>query len=380
MKLSKRLDLFPEYIFSTLGRKKREIEQKTGKKVLDLSMGSPDYPPSKIYTDKLKEFVTADSAHMYAGFGANENFSKALVDWYKKRFGVTLKENELLPLLGGKDGVSHLPLALIDEGDEVLIPDPGYPGFTGPALMFGAKCVYYDLSARNGFKINIIELERRITKKTKYFWVNFPSNPTGQVATVEDLKPLIKIAKKHNIILVYDNAYAEITFEHFVAPSILEVPGAHDVAVEIGSFSKSHSFAGYRMGWIVGNSQVIAALAKVKSQLDSGMWTPLQNLAAFALTNPDEKWERMMIRSYLDRRNIIAKKFQQLGCEVTLPKGGIYIWAKIPKNETDSEKYCFKLLEDRQILVAPGTAFGNNGKEYIRLCIASNIEHINDYI
>lgn len=379
MRLSKRLDQFPEYIFSELGKKKKELEKRTGKTVLDFSIGSPDYPPSKIYTKKLKEFIDDSKAHIYPGYGANEEFEKGLQSWYKKRFGVELKSNELFPLLGGKDGVSHLPLALLDTGDEALIPDPGYPGFTGPVLMLGAKPVFYNLTEKKDFKIDLKDLENKITKKTKYMWINFPSNPTGQIVTLEELKPIVALAKKHNILLIYDNAYAEITFDGYVAPSILEIPGAKDVAVEIGSFSKSHSFAGHRMGWIVGNPEVIKGLAKVKSQLDSGMFTPLMKLGGYALEYPDLKWKASMLSDYKKRRDIIAEKLRSIGLVFELPKGGLYIWAKIPNSEKDSLTYCFKLLDEKHILLAPGTAFGENGKEYVRVCISSNITNIENY-
>jgi len=378
MKTSKRLDKFPEYVFSRLGRRKKEIERETGRRVLDLSIGTPDYPPSKKYISKLKEYITNSDSHLYPGFGANKEFSDALIIWYKKRFGVSLSPNELLPLLGGKDGVSHLPLALADNGDEALIPDPGYPGFTGPALMFGVKPVYYTLSQENNFKPNIAELKKKVSQKTRYIWVNFPSNPTGAVATLSDLKPLVVFAKKHDITLIYDNAYAEITYGGFVAPSILEIPGAKDIAVELGSFSKSHSFAGDRMGWLVGNHEVVASLAKVKSQMDSGMWLPLQKTGAYALLHEDKTWKRAMLKDYMRRRDIIAKYLKTLGLTFKLPEGGLYIWAKIPGN-IKSEEFCIKLLEEKQILLAPGSAFGVGGEGYVRVCFSSNIIGIETY-
>lgn len=380
MQFSKRLDSFPEYIFSQLGKKKREVEIKTGKKVLDLSIGSPDYPPSEIYIKMLKNFITEEGMNSYPGYGARPEFSEALVNWYQTRFGVNVDTNELLPLLGGKDGVSHIVLALTDPDDEILIPDPGYPGFSGPALMFGVKPVFYFLTEKNNFKIDINTLENKVSKKTKAIWVNFPSNPTGQVATLEELEPLVKFAKAHEIVLIYDNAYAEITFDGFIAPSILQIPEAIDVAVEIGSFSKSYSFAGQRMGWITGNKQVIAGLAKVKSQLDSGMYAPLQKLGAYALNNHDRIWNRRMLESYRKRRDTLANVFSKLGLKYNLPKGGLYLWVKIPEHEIDSEVYTFKLLEERLILVAPGTAFGNMGKRYVRVCFSANIENIDNYI
>lgn len=379
MKVANRINLFTEYVFSKLGKKIKEVESKSKRKVLNFGPGNPDVPPSPLYIDKFIEFIKNRDAHLYPGFGANKEFTKALIKWYQQRFNVVLEREELLPLLGAKDGVSHLPLALLDAGDEVLVPDPSYPAFTDPALMIGGKVVYYDLLEENNFKISASELEKKITDKTKFIWVNFPGNPTGQVAALAELEEIVALAKKHKIIIVYDNAYSEITFDGFVAPSILQVAGAIDYAVELGSFSKTFSFAGFRMGWMVGNQQVIAALAKVKSQMDSGLSTPLQNLGAFALTNTDKTWYQDMISNYQKRREIIAKHLQSLGLQFSMPKGSLYIWAKIPESAGNCEEFCMQLLEDRQILLTPGTAFGKNGERYVRASICININEIESY-
>lgn len=377
--LSKRIEQFPEYIFTRLNKTIAEVEKASGRKVLNLGMGTPDVPPSAKYLAKLAELVQSPEAPLYPGYGASGEFREALQAWYKMRFNVTLAPDELYPLLGAKDATGHLPLALLDEGDEILIPDPGYPGFSGPTDMMGAVPVYYSLTEANNFKIDIAELERKVTEKTKGIWVNFPSNPTGQVATLAELRDSVAFAKKHDIFVLYDNAYAEITFEGEKAPSILEIEGAKDVAIEIGSFSKMYSFAGFRMGWIVGNREIVAALAKVKSQVDSGLSTPLQKLGAFALTNPDKGWTEKMLKSYEDRRDIIAKHLQGLGLSFRIPQGGLYLWAKIPETAKDSETFCAQLLKEKQIVLTPGTAFGTSGDRYVRVSICANIDKIEDY-
>lgn len=383
IKPAKRLDLFPEYIFSRLTKEAREVERAFGRKVLNFGAGTPDVPPNKRYIEKLKEFIQDSDAHTYPGYGAIREFSEALRGWYQKRFGVDLGERELLPLLGAKDGVSHLPLALLDEGDEVLVPNPGYPAFSVPALMIGAKPVYYDLEETHNFKIDLAKLKKKISPKTKYIWVNFPSNPTGQVVEIEELKVIVDFTKKHNIIIAYDNAYSEITFGGVRAPSILQIEGAKERAVEIGSFSKTFSFAGFRMGWIAGNEHIIKALANIKSQIDSGLSLPLQRLGAFALTNFDEGWYEKMISSYESRRDVIAKYLYSLGLTFSLPKGSLYIFAKIPKSAKNitpsSEEFCAKLLKEKQILLTPGTAFGSNGERYVRVSICVNIDDIDEY-
>jgi len=328
--VSKRLQRFPEYIFSSLQKEVRKVEEATGRKVVNLSMGTPDFPPSKNYIQKLKEYIDSPDSHFYPGFGGNTNFSQGLIQWYKQRFSVEVKSNELFPLLGAKDGVSHIAMALADEGDEILIPDPGYPAYAGSALMMGCKAVPYNLLEKDNFTLSLSEIKKNITSKTRMIWVNFPSNPTGQVASLSELEQLVALCKQKNIWLLYDNAYAEITYDGFVSPSILEIPGAKDISVEIGSFSKMYSFAGYRMGWIVGNTEAIAALAKVKSQLDSGMSRPLQELAAYSLIHPDTSWHTKMIKSYMQRKKKVMKFFSSLDLVMNEPKGGLYLWAKIP--------------------------------------------------
>ncbi len=379
IRVASRLNLFTEYVFSKLNKKIAEVEKRSKRKVLNFGPGNPDVAPNPLYIDKLNEFLKEEDAHLYPGYGANSEFAQALIHWYKERFNVDLEKDELHPLLGAKDGVSHLPLALLDEGDEVLVPDPGYPAFTDPATMIGGKVVYYDLFEENDFKISLSELEKKISDKTKFIWVNFPSNPTGQVATIEELEKIVAFAKKHEILIVYDNAYSEITFDRIVAPSILQVGGAKDIAVEISSFSKTFSFAGLRMGWIAGNKGAIAALAKVKSQMDSGLSTPLQKLGAYALTNIDQVWYQQMLRSYQERRDTIAQHLKKLGLTFSLPKGSLYIWAKIPEEAKNSEDYCMQLLEEKQILLTPGTAFGKNGERFVRISVCINIDNIEEY-
>ncbi len=379
IRVASRLNLFTEYVFSKLNKKIAEVEEKSKRKVLNFGPGNPDLTPSSLYLDKFNEFIKQDDSHLYPGYSANPEFTKAVIAWYKSRFNVDLEKDELLSLLGTKDGVSHLPLVLLDEGDEVLVPDPGYPAFTDPALMIGGKVVYYSLLEKNNFKISFEELEEKVTDKTKFMWINFPSNPTGQVVKLEELEKVVSFAKQHNILIAYDNAYSEITFDNFVAPSILQISGAKDIAVELYSFSKTFSFAGFRMGWIVGNKEVIAALAKVKSQMDSGLSTPLQKLGAFVLTNTDKVWHQNMLNSYQERRNIIAQYLQKLELSFSLPQGGLYIWAKIPEGSKDSEAYCMQLLEEKQILFTPGTIFGKNGRGFVRVSICINIDKIEEY-
>lgn len=379
MKPAQRLELFPEYVFSRLSKIAHEVEHESHRKVLHLAHGIPDVRTSKNYLDAYCKAVMSPTSHLYPPYGATEEFSQALITWYQKRFTVDLDETELYPLLGEKEGLALLPLALLDEKDEILVPNPGYPTFRIPPLFVGAKPVFYDLTEENNFKIDFSELEKKITLKTKYIIVNFPSNPTGQIATLKELSEIVTFAKKRGLFLVYDNAYSEITYDGFVAPSILQIEGAKDIAVELGSFSKTFSFAGFRMGWIVGNKEIIGYLAKVKSQMDSGMSKPLQELGTFALTNFDKQWYNEMINSYQQRRDVVAKHCRTLGLTFTYTKGALYLWAKIPDYEKDSEDYCLKMLKEKHILFTPGTAFGSGGARYVRISFCVNIDNIEEY-
>jgi aspartate/methionine/tyrosine aminotransferase len=357
-----------------------ELESITGKKVLNLGPGSPDIPPSKIYLDKLSELIKEPDAHLYPGYQAIPEFTNALMHWYEKRFGVEIDTNEVLPLLGAKDGVSHLPLVFLDEGDEILVPDPGYPAYIAPALMVGAKPVTYDLLPENGFGVSMQNLKKKVTKRTRCLWINFPSNPTGKVANLSELRLIISFCQKHHLILLYDNAYSEITFAGTIAPSILQIKGAKDLAVELGSFSKTFSFAGFRMGWIVGNKDIIASFAKLKSQLDSGLSLPLQKLGAFALTHQDKKWHQQTLAVYEQRRSFIAAKLEKLGLTFSLPEGSLYLWAKIPESATSSTEFCMQILKEKQVLLTPGIAFGSNGHRFIRASICSKTNLLDEYV
>ncbi len=377
MKSSIRLQNIPEYIHARLAVEVKNVEQKTQKKVLNFGQGSPDVRPSQKYLEKLHEYMDAPSSHVYPGYKAIPIFADAIKQWYKTRFNALIETSEILPLLGSKDGIAHFPLAFLDEGDEILVPDPGYPSYFDSAMLMGVTPVTYDL--QGDFKLNLEYVKKKLTSRTKTIWINFPSNPTGQIATLEELGQFVKFARENNILLLYDNAYSEITFDNFAAPSIFQINGAKDVAMEFCSFSKSHSFAGLRMGFVTGSKENIATLAKAKTQIDSGMSLPLQQLGAYALLNEDIEWKKKMLESYSSRRDIIIKKLSSLGLSFSVPQAALYIWAKIPEKEKNSEDYCMRLLEEKQILFTPGTAFGKNGERFVRVSICVNIDKIDNY-
>lgn len=374
-----RMEGIAEYVFAPLLRQVRVLEQKSKRPVLNLAIGDPDIPPSSMYRAALRKFYQEPSAHRYPGYTAIQEFRNALIYWYSERFGVILTEDELLPLCGAKDGITHLPWAILNPGDEVLTPDPGYPAYASSVQLVGAIPVAYSIHATENH-IDYKELARICTPRTRCLWINAPSNPTGATLTKTELVQIVDFALKHNLIILYDNTYAEITFNGYRAPSILEISGTKDVAVEIGSFSKTFSFAGYRMGWAVGNKDIIASLAKIKSLVDSGLSLPLQRLGTFALCNFDQKWHDTMLSTYRRRRKILATKLRGLGLSFVLPQGALYIWAKIPDSAINTETFCMELLNRKHVLLAPGTAFGKNGERFVRASICVTMDNIDKYI
>ncbi len=378
--LSKRLTNIKEYIFAELFKKKSLIEKKTEKKVLDLSAGIPTFPPSSYYQNKLKKLINDPKTYLYPGYKPISEFSQGLISWYKKNYSVELEENEITVIHGGKDGISNIFLVLIDKNDQVLIPDPGYPGFSGPTKIFGGKIIYYSLNEKNFFKIDFNNLNKKINKRTKFIFINFPSNPTGQIISLKELEEIVNWAKENKIWIVYDNAYADITFDDYKAPSILQTKNGKNIAIEIGSFSKSFSFSGFRIGWLAGNKKIIESFYKIKTQLDSGVPYLFQKIAAYSLVNFDNQWYKKMINFYQNQRNLLLKKFITLGLKsLYIPKGGLYLWLKIPNYFKNSFDYANYLLEKKLILVTPGLAFGKNGKRFIRVCFSADLKNINLY-
>jgi LL-diaminopimelate aminotransferase len=380
MKLSEIAKPGSEYIFARLEREKREVESKTGRQVLNLGAGNPDFPPSQKFIAELKRVVSADSRiFKYPGYRGTEELLTALRDHLNQRYNLSLETDQLHVLLGAKDGINSIYSATLDQGSEALIPDPGYQGYRGYPEMIGAKVVPYELKPENNFQVEIEELEKLLTPATRLIWVNYPSNPTGALATKETLTSLVEFAIQHDLAIAYDHAYNDIVFDGEVSPSILQVPNADRVAVELFSFSKSHSFAGLRIGYVAGNRELINAIKQVKSKVDSGLSIDRQALAAYVLRNPDPEWAEAMLTSYRIRRDILCHYLQTLGLKFTVPRAGLYIWAEVPEDFEDGDQFAERMLRDHQILVTPGSAFGKNGKKYVRISFCVNIEGINQY-
>lgn len=373
MKIASRVQSLGNYVFS-------QANFKAGTRVLDLGAGNPVLPPSEKTREIFAKLAQDPLNYRYPGYKATPILFAAIKKFYQKNFNVELLENNLLPLLGAKDGVNALSLALADRGDEVLIPDPGYPAYRSLAILHGLKPVAYQLIEENNFRLDILALEKLRTKKTKFIWVNFPSNPTGQIPDKKVLTQLVEWCLKNKIWLVYDNAYLNIRFDDEPALSILEIPKAEKIAVEICSLSKSHSLAGLRIGWVVGNRQVIDAVGKVKSQQDSGLSLVLQKLAAAVLSEDDREWQKLLIKNYQDNRMLLQKLMHKLGLDCSLPPGSLYLWIKVPSRFKDGQALSNFLNQEKNIIVTPGNAFGKSGEKYVRVSVTADPELIKEFL
>ena len=368
---SKRLYSVEEYYFS---RKLREVSKmiSSGESVINMGVGSPDMNPSQKVINAIKSSLSDPFAHKYQSYQGIPKLRKAISNFYKKFFGVKLNYNdEILPLLGSKEGIMHISLAFLNPGDKVLIPNPGYPTYLSATKLVEAKPIFYDLKEKNNWFPEIEDLERKDLSQVKLIWINYPHMPTGSSADIGKFEKLVKFARKHNILIVNDNPYSFILNDNFL--SILNIHGAKDLALELNSFSKTFNMSGWRIGMLLGSSTNISRVLKVKSNMDSGMFYGVQ-MGAIAALNLDKNWFNELNKIYKKRRKLIWKLADALGCTYNKNSKGLFVWAKLPKKIKNCEDYVDKLLADKKIFIAPGTIFGSNGEGFIRfsLCIDEN--------
>jgi len=381
-KPSKKLEQLPPYLFSRINKLKLEAYQKN-LDVIDLSMGNPDLPTDAAVIERLCETVKEHPrTHRYPQAKGMSKFRNTVAEWFLKRFGVKLDpEKEVLALIGSKEGVAHLCMAMLNPGDYTLIPDPAYPVYYNATILAGGKPYLFKISPENKYLPDFSEIPKKILNKAKIIFLNYPNNPTTAVVEDENfLKEAIKFAKKNNLILCYDNAYSEITFGGYIAPSILQFNDAKEVAVEFHSFSKTFSMAGWRVGFVVGNERIIGYLEKFKSFIDYGVPTFIQLAAVKALLDYERIVEEVR-KVYQHRRDLTIKEFKKIGWEVDVPKATMYLWCKLPEEITKklgSLKFAEKLLVETGVAVAPGVGFGSNGEGYIRLALVTANNRFHD--
>lgn len=376
---SERLKQLPPYLFLEIDRAKREAIQQ-GRDIIDLGIGDPDQPTPQFIIDKLNEAAKDKENHHYALDTGMPILREAIRDWYKRRFGVDLNtENEILPLIGSKEGLVHFPLAILNKGDYSLVPDPCYPPYKGGTIFAGGKVYSIPLLSKNGFLPDLIKIRSTVLKRAKIIFVNYPNNPTSAVATDEFYTELIQFVLTNNIVIVSDLAYSEICFDGYKPRSLLEFNGARDCVIEFHSLSKTFNMTGWRIGWACGNAQLINLLGRVKSNIDSGIFQAIQ-VAATAALKADESHINSMRNIYQERRDVLVKGLSSLGFNVNTPKATFYVWTKIPRRFGSSIDFAKLLLNKADIVATPGVGFGQHGEGYIRFALTVSVERIKEAV
>lgn len=379
MQTAKRLEGIGEYYFS---QKLREIEglNKEGKNIINLGIGNPDLPP---HADVIKTLQEESASHKpnvngYQSYKGSPVLRQAFADWYKKYYSVDLNiDTEILPLIGSKEGIMHVCMTYLDEGDEALLPNPGYPTYRSAVKLAGGVCVDYDLKEENSYFPDFTALEKTDLSKVKLMWVNYPQMPTGQLPTTEVFEQLIAFGKKHNILICHDNPYSFILNEKPM--SLLSIDGAKDNAIELNSLSKSQNMAGWRVGVLLGAKERIDEVLRFKSNMDSGMYLPLQLAAAKALSLGND-WYESINKVYKERREKVYELLDVLNCSYSKNQAGLFIWAKIPATYKDGYVLSDEILYKANVFITPGGIFGNAGNGYIRISLCGSIEKFEEAI
>jgi len=368
-----RIERLPPYVFNITGELKMAARRR-GEDIIDMSMGNPDQPTPQHITDKLVEAALRENTHGYSISKGIPRLRKAICDWYKRRYGVEFDlESEAIVTIGSKEGIAHLMLATLDRGDTVLVPNPSYPIHIYGAIIAGADIRSVRMTPDVDF---FDELQRGIkecTPKPKMMILGFPSNPTARCVELEFFERVIALARRHDILVVHDLAYADIVFDGWKAPSIMQVPGARDVAVEFFTMSKSYNMAGWRVGYMVGNRELVAALARIKSYHDYGTFTPIQVASIIALDG-DQACVDEVRAMYQNRRDVLARGLHEAGWMVEVPKASMYIWARIPEAYAamGSLEFAKKVLAEARVAVSPGVGFGEYGDDHVRFALIEN--------
>ena len=376
IEFANRTKIIQEYYFSIKLREVRKLAA-AGKPIINMGIGSPDLQPPKEVISAIANSLNDATAHKYQSYIGLPELRNAIASFYKNKYNVSLNsDKEILPLMGSKEGIMHISMAFLNEGDSVLIPNPGYPTYSSVTNLIGAKPVLYNLNDSNNWQPNFEELEQEDLSKVKLMWINYPHMPTGANAQRATLEKIISFGKKHNIVIVNDNPYSFILNDN--PQSILQIDGAKEIAMELNSLSKSFNMAGWRVGMLQGNETFIKEVLKVKSQMDSGMFYGIQKgaIAALELSND---WFDNLNEAYKKRRNLVWKLADKLNCTYDKNASGMFVWAKLPKGKA-SEEIVDELLYEKDIFSTPGTVFGSNGEGYIRFSLCVSSEIINEAI
>jgi len=374
---AKRIAIVEEYYFSSKLREVRNLISQ-GKPIINMGIGSPDMAPSKSVIEAIQNAVTDENAHQYQSYQGLPELRKGISDFYNNNFQVALDFNtETLPLMGSKEGIMHISLAFLNEGDEVLIPNPGYPTYTSVTKLVGATPVFYDLIEDNNWEPDFEKLDQQDLSKVKMMWVSYPHMPTGATGSLNLFKRIVAFAKKHHILVINDNPYSFVLNENPI--SILQVDGAKEVALELNSLSKTYNMAGWRVGMVSGKSDYIEAILRVKSNMDSGMFYGIQKGAIEAL-KLEKTWFKEQNVIYQKRRKLTFELAKKLGCTYDENSVGLFVWAKLPQEILSAEDFVDKILYKKDIFITPGTVFGSNGEVFILFSLCVKDEKIKEAI
>lgn len=368
MEVAKRLNGIGEYYFS---QKLREIDElnKAGKDVISLGIGSPDMPPHPDVIAVLQQESAKPNTHAYQSYKGSPVLRNAMSEWYARWYGVQLDaDSEILPLIGSKEGIMHICMTYLNKGDKVLVPDPGYPTYRSAVQLAGGKCVSYKLKEKNQYEPDLEKLEQQGLKNVKLMFVNYPQMPTGQLPSVALFEKLVAFAKKHKILIVHDNPYSFILNDN--PQSMLAVEGAKEVVIELNSLSKSHNMAGWRIGMLLGSKERVNEVMRFKSNMDSGMFLPLQLAAARAL-QLGKDWQDEVNAVYRQRRDKVFELLDLLNCRFHKDQAGLFVWAAVPKSYKDGYALSDKVLYDANVFITPGGIFGDAGKKYVRVSLCA---------
>ena len=370
-----RVNNVKEYFFS---RKLREVAQLNAKgmDIISLGIGGPDRMPSQEVIDTLCEAAQEPGNHAYQSYVGLPELRQSMAEWYRFWYDVTLNpDTEILPLIGSKEGILHVSMAFINPGDGVLVPNPGYPTYSSVSNLVGAEVFNYDLTEEGGWLPDFDALEKLPLERIKLMWVNYPHMPTGTPATRELFHKLVEFGRKHNIVIAHDNPYSFILTSEQL--SILSVPGAKDVAIELNSLSKSHNMSGWRVGMLASNPQFIQWILRVKSNVDSGQFKPVMLAAAKAL-QADREWYASLNEAYAERRLVAEKIMTAMGCTFDPHQRGLFLWGRLPDDAEGGEAFCDHILYDASVFVTPGFIFGSNGDRYVRISLCAPVEKMEE--
>ena len=374
---ARRMDLFQAGIFNLLDDKKKELE-KAGRKVYNLSIGTPDFEPEPHVMQALSQAALEAKNYRYS-LTERDELLDAVQAWYLRRYQVSLERDEIMSVYGSQEGLTHIGLALCDPGDVVLVPDPGYPIFEMGPFLCGAKIEHYDLLPENGYLPDLDQIPEDLARKAKMMVVSYPANPVCVAAPRSFYQDLVAFAKKYEIIILHDNAYSDIIYDGREGISFLSIPGAMDVGVEFNSLSKTYNLTGARISFVLGNREIIRKFRTLRSQIDYGIFTPVQMAAIAALNGPQDSVERNR-REYQARRDAFCGGMRSIGWNVPDSQGSMFVWAPLPAGYTNSVEFCFALLERTGLLCTPGSAFGSRGEGYVRFALVQPVSVMEEIV